>query len=68
MPLLSSKCLYNLVKNAAEAGASKVHIQGKHLNGHSIIELTDNGSGIANPGQTCLCRCIPPNLKGRALA
>lgn len=41
--------LINLLKNAAEAGASKVQIRAFRQAQQQIIEVIDNGQGIANP-------------------
>ncbi len=45
-PEQMERALFNLIKNAFEAGAQKVTLQAREEDDHLIIEVIDNGPGI----------------------
>ncbi|MEE8333154.1 MAG: HAMP domain-containing sensor histidine kinase [Alphaproteobacteria bacterium] len=40
------RVLFNLIRNAFEAGASKVTISGMETDGHALIDVVDDGPGL----------------------
>lgn len=48
-PMFIQQVFINLIKNAFEAEANKVHIAFTQRKGRTVITVTDNGHGISNP-------------------
>ena len=40
------RVLFNLIRNAFEAGASKVTVSGMETDGHALIDVVDDGPGL----------------------